>query len=181
MGALFDAVSRQTVQVGSLQRALNDVASRCAELAAVKGALSKRVHALDAELDDVKAALGAARAASDACDKERELAQDEVVRLTGIASAQHDELAVRDAELARVVAERDAAASEAAAVGSALAALKIELADERAARADEAQQSEAVAAAALSMQRELEQALAACVQQRERAMRVAQQALAGKR
>ena len=177
MGALFDGVSRQTAQVGSLQRALNDVASRCAELAAIKSALSKRTHALDAELDAAKSALTAARAAGDVCDKEREAAQDEVVRLTGIASAQHDELSAREAELARVAAERDAAASEVAALGAAIAALRSELADERLSRADEARRNEALASAALSMQHELEQSLAACIQQRDRAIKIAQQSL----
>ncbi len=194
LGAVYDAVHRQGAQVATLQRALNDVASRCAELGATKAALTKRVHAAEAERADGERALAVSRASLDACDKERETAQDEVVRITDIASAQHDELLLRTAELDRKTAELAALQSaltgkddelstfkqrfielegELETARQSLAAEKQEGAETRAAERAAADVVAANLTEALALQHELEETLKVCIQQRDRAMAVA--------
>jgi chromosome segregation ATPase len=170
------------------------VASRCAELGATKAALTKRVHAAEAERADGERALAGSRASLDACDKERETAQDEVVRLTDIASAQHDELLLRTAELDRKTAELAALQSaltgkddeistlkesfiklegELETARQSLAAEKQEGAETRAAERAAADVVAAHLTEALALQQELEETLKLCIQQRDRAMAVA--------
>lgn len=189
LGAFFESVQQQSSRVSTLQRALNDVASRCAELAAAKAALMKRTQAFELELSAVGANMSATKAELAVCEREREVAQDEVVRLTDIAAQQQEQMCALQAkhdamlvELDRVRAELTADREAKSKADDALNKLTESLATERTnaerALAAEREQSAAAAAAleeAASLQNELESSLSLCISQRDRALQMLQQ------
>lgn len=175
--------------MSTLQRALNDVASRCAELGAAKAALMKRTQAFELELSAVGANMSATKAELAACEREREVAQDEVVRLTDIAAqqqeqmcalqAKHDRMLVElDRVLAEMIADREAKSKADDDLNKLTESLATERANAERALAVEREQSAAAAAAleeAASLQNELESSLSLCINQRDRALQMLQQ------
>jgi chromosome segregation ATPase len=185
LGAFVDSIGHQSRRVVTLQRALNDVASRCAELGAAKTALVKRAQHVEAELVGVGAQLLATKDALALCEREREDAQDEVVRLTDIAAQQQEQSVAlqvaRDAaqaELARVRAELDAERAAKVELNESVRALAESLEAERANVASARDEAASVAAAlseATELQHELEASLVQCIGQRDRTLHMLQQ------
>lgn len=185
LAAYFDSVRHESKRVVTLQRALNDVASRCAELGAAKTALMKRAQQFELELVVAGTQLQAANDVLAVCEREREDAQDEVVRLTDIAAQQQEQAvalqAQRDAaqaELTRVRNELEAERAAKTQLNESVHTLTESLAVERA-NVESARGETASVTAALNeateLQHELESSLVQCISQRDRTLQMLQE------
>lgn len=185
LAAYFDSTRQQSKRVMTLQRALNDVASRCAELGAAKTALIKRAQQFELELVGAGEKLKATKEALAVCDREREDAQDEVVRLTDIAALQQEQTVAlqakhdaAQAELARMRSELDAERAAKTELSDSVRTLTESLETERANVESARQQTASVSAElteATELQHELESSLMQCINQRDRTLQMLQQ------